>query len=80
MLAEVEGPIRDLRGPWTGGHAATGGCPEEEGVPMQKALIIQSNGSGKNQLEDLLADGWSVKSITANNGQSYNDFLVILEK
>lgn len=47
---------------------------------MQKALIIQSNGSGKNQLEDLLADGWTVKSITANNGQSYNDFLIILEK
>jgi hypothetical protein len=47
---------------------------------MQKALIVQSNGSGKEDLEDLLRDGWSVVSITANNGPSYNDFLIILEK
>lgn len=47
---------------------------------MQKALIIQSNGSGKHDLEDLLRDGWRVVSITANNGSSYNDFLVILQK
>lgn len=47
---------------------------------MQKALIIQSNGSGKNHLEDLLSEGWAVVSITANNGPSYNDFLVVLEK
>ncbi|MBW7866390.1 MAG: hypothetical protein H3C30_18480 [Candidatus Hydrogenedentes bacterium] len=47
---------------------------------MQKALIIQSNGSGKHDLEDLLRDGWQVVSITANNGSSYNDFLVILQK
>ncbi len=47
---------------------------------MQKALIIQSNGSGKTELEDLLSGGWRVVSITANNGGSYNDFLIILEK
>ncbi len=47
---------------------------------MQKALIIQSNGSGKNDLEDLLSAGWTVVSITVNNGPSYNDFLIILEK
>jgi hypothetical protein len=47
---------------------------------MQKALIIQSNGSGKNHLEDLLNEDWVVVSITANNGPSYNDFLVVLEK
>jgi len=46
---------------------------------MQKALIIQSNGSGKDELESLLQRGWSIVSITANNGQSYNDFLVLLE-
>jgi hypothetical protein len=46
---------------------------------MQKALIIQSNGSGKEDLEQYLRNGWTVVSITANNGQSYNDFLVILE-
>ena len=47
---------------------------------MQKALIIQSNGSGKTELEDLLSGGWRVVSITVNNGSSYNDFLIILEK
>jgi len=47
---------------------------------MQKALIIQSNGSGKEELESLLDSGWQVVSITPNNGQSYNDFLVILEE
>ena len=46
---------------------------------MQRALIIQSNGSGKEDLEDLLQDGWGVTSITVNNGPSYNDFLIILE-
>jgi len=47
---------------------------------MQRALIIQSNGSGKHDLEDLLQDGWKVVTVTANNGQSYNDFLIVLEK
>lgn len=47
---------------------------------MQRALIIQSNGAGKTELEDLLSAGWRVVSITANNGSSYNDFLIILEK
>lgn len=47
---------------------------------MQRALIIQSNGSGKNELEDLLQDGWNVVTVAANNGQSYNDFLIVLEK
>ena len=47
---------------------------------MQKALIIQSNGSGKSELEDLLSKGWRVVSVTPNNGQSYNDFLIILQK
>jgi len=28
----------------------------------------------------MLSEGWAVVSITANNGQSYNDFLIILEK
>ena len=46
---------------------------------MQQSLIIQSNGSGKEDLEDQLRNGWSVVSITANNGPSYNDFLIILE-
>ncbi len=47
---------------------------------MQRALIIQSNGSGKLDLEELLQKGWKVVSVTANNGQSYNDFLVILQE
>ena len=47
---------------------------------MQKALIIQSNGSGKDKLDSLLEDNWEVVSVTPNNGQSYNDFLVILER
>ena len=47
---------------------------------MQTSLIIESNGSGKDKLDDLLADGWVVVSVTANHGRSYNDFLVILEK
>lgn len=47
---------------------------------MQKALIIQSNGSGKEDLERLLREGWTIHSITVNNGPSYNDFLIILEK
>lgn len=46
---------------------------------MQKTLIIQSNGSGKQELEEYLKDGWTMSSITANNGQSYNDFLIVLE-
>ncbi len=46
---------------------------------MQQSLIIQSNGSGKEDLETLLHKGWTVVSITANNGQSYNDFLIILD-
>jgi hypothetical protein len=47
---------------------------------MQHALIIESNGSGKDKLNDLLSEGWSVVSITANHGKSYNDYLIILEK
>jgi len=46
---------------------------------MQHALIIQSNGSGKEDLESKLRNGWTVVSVTVNNGPSYNDFLVILE-
>lgn len=47
---------------------------------MQTSLIIESNGSGKEKLDTLLRDGWTVISVTANHGKSYNDFLVILEK
>ena len=47
---------------------------------MQRALIIESNGSGKEKLNTLLEEGWTVASVTPNNGNSYNDFLVILEK
>ncbi len=47
---------------------------------MQKAVIIQSNGTGKNDLENLLRQGWKVVSITPNNGPSYNDFLIIVQK
>jgi len=46
---------------------------------MQHSLIVQSNGSGKEDLEAKLKAGWAVVSITANNGPSYNDFLIILE-
>lgn len=47
---------------------------------MQTSLIIESNGSGKDKLDQLLKDGWIVSSITANHGKSYNDFLIILQK
>jgi len=47
---------------------------------MQTSLIVESNGSGKDKLDSLLKDGWTVHSITANHGKSYNDFLIILEK
>jgi hypothetical protein len=47
---------------------------------MQKTQIIQSNGSGKEDLEDALRDGWRVASVTVNNGPSYNDFMVLLER
>ena len=47
---------------------------------MQTSLIIESNGSGKEKLDSLLKDGYTVVSITANHGKSYNDFLIILEK
>ena len=47
---------------------------------MQTSLIIESNGSGKEKLESLLKDGWTVNSVTANQGKSYNDFLISLEK
>lgn len=46
---------------------------------MQHAIIIQSNGTGKNELEKLLSQGYTLVSVTVNNGPSYNDFLVILE-
>lgn len=51
-----------------------------EWAAMQTSLIIESNGSGKEKLEDLLRDGWTVQSVTANHGKSYNDFLVVLQK
>lgn len=47
---------------------------------MQKSLIIESNGSGKERLDKLLEEGWTVVSITPNDGRSYNDYLIILEK
>jgi hypothetical protein len=47
---------------------------------MQTSLIIESNGSGKDKLDALLREGYTVLSVTANHGKSYNDFLVILEK
>ncbi|MFP4500978.1 MAG: hypothetical protein ACLFTT_08265 [Candidatus Hydrogenedentota bacterium] len=47
---------------------------------MQKSVIVQSNGSGKEDLDQLLEDGWEIVSITPNNGKSYNDFLVILQR
>lgn len=47
---------------------------------MQTSLIIESNGSGKEKLDDLLDQGWVIVSVTPNHGRSYNDFLVILEK
>ncbi len=47
---------------------------------MQKSLIIESNGSGKERLDTLLEEGWTVASVTPNNGNSYNDYLIILEK
>jgi len=50
------------------------------GGTMQTSLIIESNGSGKEKLDKLLNEGWTVVSITANHGKSYNDFLIILEK
>lgn len=46
---------------------------------MQHALIIQSNGTGKSELEKLLSEGCTLVSVTANNSPSYNDFLIILE-
>lgn len=52
----------------------------EDKINMQKAVIIQSNGTGKNDLENLLRQGWKVVSITPNNGPSYNDFLIIVQK
>lgn len=47
---------------------------------MQKAIIIESNGSGKEKLDAALRDGLTVVSITPNDGKSYNDFLIILEE
>ena len=47
---------------------------------MQTVLIIESNGAGKEKLDAMLRDGYTVVSVTANHGKSYNDFLVILEK
>ncbi len=46
---------------------------------MQKSVIIQSNGSGKDELDALLRQGYTVVSVTPNNGKSYNDFLVIVQ-
>jgi len=53
---------------------------QPEKIKMQTSLIIESNGSGKEKLEALLREGYTVVSITANHGRSYNDFLIILEK
>ncbi len=49
-------------------------------LTMQTSIIIESNGSGKERLDKMLAEGYTVVSITANHGKSYNDFLIILEK
>jgi hypothetical protein len=54
--------------------------PRKEELPMQTSLIIESNGSGKDKLDRLLEEGWTVSSITPNHGKSYNDFLIILDK
>ena len=47
---------------------------------MQTSLIVESNGSGKEKLDKLLTEGYTVVSITANHGKSYNDFLIILQE
>jgi len=47
---------------------------------MQRSVIIQSNGTGQKELNELLSQGWKVVSITANHSSSYNDFLIIIEK
>ena len=47
---------------------------------MHTSVIIQSNGSGKDDLDRMLNDGWTVVSVTPNDGQSYNDFLVVLKQ
>lgn len=60
--------------------ACMAGLKVEEFRLMQTSLIIESNGSGKDKLDNLLKEGWTVQSITANHGKSYNDFLIILEK
>jgi hypothetical protein len=54
--------------------------PRRRRATMQKSVIIQSNGSGKEDLDQLLKDGWEIVSVTPNNGKSYNDFLVILQR
>jgi hypothetical protein len=46
---------------------------------MQHSIIIQSNGTGKEELESRIRDGWTIVSITRNNSPSYNNYLVILE-
>ena len=66
---------------WEGsGIKAKSGAIQEEEAHMQTSLIIESNGSGKEKLDQLLKEDWTVSSITANHGKSYNDFLIILEK
>jgi hypothetical protein len=64
---------------WSSCGKALESLQAEEGH-MQTSLIIESNGSGKDKLDQLLKDGWTVSTITANHGKSYNDFLIILEK
>lgn len=70
--------VPELEGPAAGAVDGTRvGVVEEL---MQTSLVIESNGQGKDKLDALLREGYTVVSITANHGKSYNDFLVILEK
>jgi hypothetical protein len=64
---------------WDKGQYAFDVHREQEKL-MQTSLIIESNGSGKEKLDQMLGEGWTVNTITANHGKSYNDFLIILEK
>jgi len=50
--------------------------------PFDKHRLSPGEGhmGHKEKLESLLQEGWTVQSITANHGKSYNDFLVSLEK
>jgi hypothetical protein len=47
---------------------------------MRETIIIQSNGSGKEKLDARLKEGWRVVSVTSNDCDSYNDFVIVIEK